>query len=176
MATKHVVLDLTSRLMPGPGRRAVLLAGLALPAAPALAQPRQQGHGRAGGRQANPLPVGSPATTMLGPFDTPARQAIILDFDTDTVLLEKNADERMAPSSMSKLMTLYAAFQKLKEGQLQLDQPLTASERAYRMGGSRMFIQIGTTATVESLIRGVIVHSGNDACVVLAEGVSGSEQ
>ncbi len=100
----------------------------------------------------------------------------MVDFDTGAVLLEKNPDERMPPSSMSKLMTMYVVFDLLKAGRLTLDQQLPVSERAWRMGGSKMFVQIGTQVSVENLARGVIVQSGNDACIVLAEGISGSEQ
>jgi serine-type D-Ala-D-Ala carboxypeptidase (penicillin-binding protein 5/6) len=91
------------------------------------------------------------------------------------VLLEKNAEERMPPSSMSKLMTMYMVFDMLKQGRLKLDQELPVSERAWRMGGSKMFVQIGATVPVEALMRGVIVQSGNDACIVFAEAISGSE-
>ncbi len=172
-AVKEVQLSFAPR----PGRRAALLAAAALlPAGPALAQQHRQPARPAPVPRQPPAPVGPPANTLLGPLDSPARQAILVDFDTDTVLLEKNADERMAPSSMSKLMTLYLLFSRLKQGQVRLDQPFTVSDRANRMGGSRMFLQAGTTVTVENLIRGVIVHSGNDACVVLAEGLAGSEQ
>ncbi|WP_229682641.1 D-alanyl-D-alanine carboxypeptidase family protein [Siccirubricoccus deserti] len=136
----------------------------------ALAQPR-----RAGTPRPAP-PPSSPATTPLGPLDTQARQALIIDFDTDAVLLDKNADERMPPSSMSKLMTMYMVFDMLKQGRLKLDQELPVSERAWRMGGSKMFVQVGTTVPVAALMRGVIVQSGNDACVVFAEAISGSEQ
>ena len=137
------------------------------PAAPAPAprQPRQP-----------PPPPSSPATTPIGPVDTLARYALIIDFDTNAVLLEKAADDRMPPSSMSKLMTMYVVFEMLKNGRLRLDQQLPVSERAWRMGGSKMFVQIGTQVSVENLARGVIVQSGNDACIVLAEGISGSEQ
>jgi D-alanyl-D-alanine carboxypeptidase (penicillin-binding protein 5/6) len=100
----------------------------------------------------------------------------VVDFDTDAVLLEKNADERMPPSSMSKLMTMYMVFDMLKQGRLKPDQELPVSERAWRMGGSKMFVQVGATVPVEALMRGVIVQSGNDACVVFAEAISGSEQ
>jgi D-alanyl-D-alanine carboxypeptidase (penicillin-binding protein 5/6) len=82
----------------------------------------------------------------------------------------------MPPSSMSKLMTMYVVFDLLKQGRLSLDQPLPVSERAWRMGGSKMFVQLGSTVSVENLARGVIVQSGNDACIVLAEGIAGSEQ
>jgi serine-type D-Ala-D-Ala carboxypeptidase (penicillin-binding protein 5/6) len=160
----------------GASRRALLLPAAATLAAgtlplPALAQPR----GRAGGNRPA-TPPGVPATTPLGPLDTIARQALIVDFDTDAVLLEKNPDERMPPSSMSKLMTMYVVFDMLKQGRLKLDQELPVSERAWRMGGSKMFVQIGTQVPVEALMRGVIVQSGNDACVVFAEAISGSEQ
>ncbi|TCZ66790.1 D-alanyl-D-alanine carboxypeptidase family protein [Roseicella aquatilis] len=158
-------------------RRALVLpaaAGLAAGALPlpALAQSRPRG-----GRQpATPAATGSPASTPLGPFDTIAKQALIVDFDTGATLLEKNAEERMHPSSMSKLMTTYIVFDMLKKGRLQMDQLLPVSERAWRMGGSKMFVQVGNQVSVEALLRGVIVQSGNDACVVLAEGISGSEQ
>jgi len=140
-------------------------AAQARPGAPGQRPPRQP---------AGPPPT--PANTPLGPVDTAAKQALIVDFDTGAVLLEKNADERMPPSSMSKLMTMYVVFEHLKAGRLRLDQLLPVSERAWRMGGSKMFVQIGTQVSVENLSRGVIVQSGNDACIVLAEGISGSEQ
>ncbi len=168
--------------MPRLTRRLVLptaLASLSLPAlvASATAQQRPQQPARPGARPQRPAaPTGSPASTPLGAIDTIARQAFIIDFDTGAVLLEKNADERMPPSSMSKLMTMYVVFDMLKAGRLRLDQELPVSERAWRMGGSKMFVQIGTNVPVEALIRGVIVQSGNDACVVLAEAIAGSEQ
>ncbi len=120
-------------------------------------------------------PPPSPANSPLGPVDTAARQAIMVDADTGAVLLEKNPDERMPPSSMSKLMTMYVVFDLLRQGRLTMDQTMPVSERAWRTGGSKMFVQIGNSVKVEDLIRGVIVQSGNDACVVLAEGISGSE-
>lgn len=154
-------------------RRTLLLGGalVGLTATPALAQ-------RAPARRpaTPPRPAGSPADTPLGPLDVQARQALIVDFATGATLLEKNADERMPPSSMSKLMTMYVVFEKLKAGQLQLDATLPVSERAWRMGGSKMFVELGAQIKVEDLIHGVIVQSGNDACIVLAEGISGSEQ
>ncbi len=170
---------------PKPGVLGSTRRGLILPAAaaltavslPALAQPRSGNAPRPGaGRNLPAGPAPSPANTPLGPFDTIARHALIIDADTDAVLLDKNADERMPPSSMSKLMTMYMVFSMLKEGRLKLDQELPVSERAWRMQGSKMFVQIGATVPVEALIRGVIVQSGNDACIVLAEGIAGSEQ
>ncbi|MGK7861636.1 D-alanyl-D-alanine carboxypeptidase family protein [Falsiroseomonas sp. E2-1-a4] len=127
-------------------------------------------------RAARPAPAPtSPASTPLGPLDTSARHAVIIDYDTGAVLLDKASEERMPPSSMSKLMTMYVVFELLKNGRLRMDQQLPVSERAWRMGGSKMFVGVGTSISVENLTRGVIVQSGNDACIVLAEGISGSE-
>jgi len=157
-------------------RRDLLLAGVAIGGAAALPAPASAQARRPGGRTPPPAPVGSPASTPLGPFETSARQALIIDADTGAVLLEKSADERMPPSSMSKLMTMYVVFDLLKQGRLQMDQLLPVSERAWRMGGSKMFVSLGESISVDNLAHGVIVQSGNDACVVLAEGISGSEQ
>jgi serine-type D-Ala-D-Ala carboxypeptidase (penicillin-binding protein 5/6) len=121
-------------------------------------------------------PAGSPAETPVGPLDTTARWAIVTDFNTGATLLTKNADDRMPPSSMTKLMTAYIVYGMLKEGRLKLDQQLPVSERAWRMQGSKMFVPIGSQIPVEDLIRGMIIQSGNDACIVLAEAISGSEQ
>src|SRR6478672_13566823 len=126
-------------------RRSLLLpvaAALTAGGLPALAQSRTA-PARPAAARAPAGPPPSPATTPLGPYDTIARQAIVVDADTDAVLLEKNADERMPPSSMSKLMTMYVVFDMLKKGRLQLNQELPVSERAWRMGGSKMFVQIG---------------------------------
>lgn len=114
------------------------------------------------------------------PIETQARQAILIDFKTGAVLLEKNADELMVPSSMSKLMTAYMVFEKLKEGSWKMDDQLPVSETAwkrhYKSGGSLMFLPVGSSAKVGDLIRGVIIQSGNDACSVLAEAHSGTEE
>jgi D-alanyl-D-alanine carboxypeptidase (penicillin-binding protein 5/6) len=152
------------------GAAAVIAAGPL--AAPAFAQ-RSPARGRAPATPATPT---SPASTPLGPLDTAARQAIMIDASTGAVLMEKSADERMTPSSMSKLMTMYVVFDMLKKGRLKMDQEFPVSERAWRMGGSKMFVQLGSSVSVANLARGVIVQSGNDACIVLAEGISGSEQ
>jgi len=152
-------------------RRALLLSAAALPLAPA-AQAQQR---RQNAAPASRGPAPSPANTPLGPFDTIARQALIIDAETEAVLLEKNAEDRMPPSSMLKLMTLYVVFDMLKKGRLKLNQELPISERAWKMGGSKMFVQIGAQVPVEALLRGVIVQSGNDATVALAEGIAGSE-
>lgn len=106
---------------------------------------------------------------------TQAKQAIIMDYDTGLVLFEKNADERMPTSSMSKVMTMYLVFDTLKKGDLSLDDELLVSEKAWRKKGSKMFVPVGEKVRVEDLIRGVIIQSGNDATIVLAEGIGGAE-
>jgi len=117
----------------------------------------------------------SPADTPLGPLDTTAAWAYIIDFNTASVLLDKQGDVQMPPSSMTKLMTAYIVYSKLKAGELRLDQTLPVSETAWRMQGSKMFVELGASIKVEDLIRGMIIQSGNDACLVLAEGIAGSE-
>ena len=106
---------------------------------------------------------------------TSAKQAILMDYDTGMVLFAKNADEKMPTSSMSKTMTMYVVFKALKEGRIQLDTELQVSEKAWKKGGSKMFVEVNDRVKVEDLIQGVIVQSGNDATIVLAEGLSGSE-
>ncbi len=109
-------------------------------------------------------------------FDTAARAAILVDYRTGQVLYAKNPDEPLPPASMSKLMTAYLVFERLREGSLSLDDELPVSEKAWRMGGSQMFVEVGERVKVADLLRGMIVQSGNDACVVLAEALAGSEK
>lgn len=115
------------------------------------------------------------ATTSMA-FDTKASAAFVLDQTTGTVLLNKDADMPLPPASMSKLMTLYMAFEAIRRGKsdggLDLNEELPVSEHAQSYGGSSMFLRSGETVTVEDLIRGIIVLSGNDACVVIAEALS----
>lgn len=106
---------------------------------------------------------------------TLAKTAYVIDAVTDTVLLFKDADQRTPPSSMAKMMTVYIIFEELKAGRLKLDTKFRVSERARSMGGSRMFVEVGTEISVDDLIKGIITLSGNDACVVIAEGLSGTE-
>lgn len=127
--------------------------------------------------------LSAPAFLLLGAFqadaasvETLAKQAILVDLSTHTVLFEKAADERMPPSSMSKLMTMYVVFDALKAGRLSLEDKLPVSEKAWRMQGSKMFVELRNQIRVDDLIKGVTVQSGNDACVVLAEGLAGSEE
>lgn len=110
-------------------------------------------------------------------FDTQARAAYVFDPTTGTVLLSKNAQEALPPASMSKLMTIYMAFEAVTDGRLAIDETLSVSSHAASFGGSSMFLDTTDRVTVEDLLRGVIVVSGNDASVVLAEALSpdGSE-
>lgn len=109
-------------------------------------------------------------------FDTKAQQAYVVDIDTGATLLAKEETAEMVPSSMSKLMTLYALFSDIKAGRISLEDSFTVSEKAWKKGGSKMFVEVGKQVKVEDLIRGIIVQSGNDACIVVAEGISGSEE
>ena len=108
--------------------------------------------------------------------DTMAKQAIIIDEGTGSVLYAKNADEPMHPSSMSKLMTMVMVFDLLKAGSLKLTDTFPVSEKAWRMQGSKMFVELGNQISLEDLIKGIIIQSGNDACIVVAEGLAGSEE
>ncbi len=114
-------------------------------------------------------------------IDTQAREAIVLDPQTDTVLLNKNADQSMPPASMSKMMTVYLLFESLKDGRVSLDDKFRVSENAWRTGGAKsgsstMFLPPNSEVKVEDLIRGIIVQSGGDACIVVAENLAGSEE
>jgi len=105
-------------------------------------------------------------------FDTSARGAYVFDMTTGTVLLSKNADTPLPPASMSKLMTLYVAFEAVRDGRLSLDERLPVSRHAMSYGGSTMFLDTTDRVRVEDLLRGIIVLSGNDACAVIAEALS----
>jgi D-alanyl-D-alanine carboxypeptidase (penicillin-binding protein 5/6) len=109
-------------------------------------------------------------------IETEAKQAILVEWETNAVLLERAADELMPPSSMSKMMTAYLVFEGLRDGRLSLDDTLPVSKAAWKMGGSKMFVEVDTEVGVEDLLRGIIVQSGNDACLVVAEGLAGSDE
>lgn len=114
-------------------------------------------------------------STAAVALDVKAPQVYLKDFDTGEVLFEKNADEKMVPSSMSKIMTAYLVFDRIKTGDIKLSDTLHVSKEAWKMQGSKMFVQVDTKVSVEDLLCGAIVQSGNDACVVLAEGLGGTE-
>lgn len=113
-------------------------------------------------------------------FETAARNAILMDYDTGEYLFEKNMTESVPPASMSKLMTVYILMSKIKDGSIKLDDTFSVSENAWRKGGaatggSTMFLSIGDNVSVENLIKGIVIQSGNDACIVVAENIAGSE-
>ena len=111
-----------------------------------------------------------------GAFETKARSALVVDDATGMVLFSKNPSVPEPPASMSKLMTLYMLFEALRDGRVTLETQFNVSARAHAMAGSRMFADIGTSVPVEDLIHGIVVQSGNDACVVVAEGLAGTEE
>jgi len=109
-------------------------------------------------------------------FETKAQAAFLYDMETDQVLFEKNADLSIPPASMSKLMTAYMVLEQVKDGRLKMDDTLPVSEKAWKKGGSKMFVEVGKRVRVDDLLRGIIILSGNDACIVVAEGLAGSEE
>jgi serine-type D-Ala-D-Ala carboxypeptidase (penicillin-binding protein 5/6) len=115
------------------------------------------------------------STAAAHAFDTRATAAWVYDVTSGTVLMDKNADQPLPPASMSKLMTLNMLFEALRDGRVTMETTFPVSARAHAMGGSTMFLSELDTPTVQELIQGIIINSGNDACVVVAEGLSGSE-
>ena len=114
-------------------------------------------------------------------FETLAKHALLMDANTGYVLFEKEADKPMPPASMSKLMTAYMIFDALKSGKITLDTEFIVSENAWRKGGAKsgsstMFLNIDQHVKIRDLLRGIIVQSGNDACIVVAENMAGSEE
>lgn len=118
--------------------------------------------------------IGSSGAALA--VETTAKQAIVIDADTGNVLYAKNADETVGPASMTKMMTIHLLFERLKDGRLSLESELAVSEKAWKMGGSKMWVEVGKTVKVEDLIRGIVVQSGNDATIVVAEGLAGTEE
>src|SRR5262245_50919365 len=177
------VLSLTDLL-----RRSAVLLAIAAMAGGSLAALAQQSDPPPK-RQNQQKPPAKPRTTTTAPkpsdkaaaaaktealppsqvgIGTLAKQAFMVDPQTSTVLLFKDADKPMHPSSMAKMMTIYIVFEELTAGRLKLDTRFRVSERTRNMGGSRMFVELGSEVAVEDLIKGMIVLSGNDACVVIA--------
>lgn len=124
------------------------------------------------------------AALLFGPvaanaIETAAKQALVVDYETGSVLFDKNADDQIHPASMTKLMTLYILFDQLKQGKLKLDDTFRVSQTAWARGESdesNMFLPLDSTVRIEDLIRGIAIQSGNDACKVVAEGIAGSEE
>jgi D-alanyl-D-alanine carboxypeptidase (penicillin-binding protein 5/6) len=121
------------------------------------------------------LVVGGLAPTVQA-YETSARAAVLLDLQSGQELYAKNPDLPLPPASMSKLMTVLMVFERLGDGSLSLDDTFPVSEKAWRKGGSKMFVEVGSRVRVEDLLQGIIVQSGNDACIVVAEALAGSEE
>ena len=109
-------------------------------------------------------------------IETNAREAFIMDFDTGAVLLNKEGDTLTEPASMTKMMTVHMLFKYIKDGRVSLDDTFHVSEKAWRKGGSKMFVEVNSNVSVSDLLHGIIVQSGNDAAIVVAEGLGGSEE
>ena len=109
-------------------------------------------------------------------IDSIAETALVMDISTGEILLEKNSDKRTFPSSMTKIMTVLVAFEKIKNGTLSMDQEFLVSKKAWKMGGSKMVIEVDKRVRVSDLLLGIVVQSGNDASIALAEGISGNEE
>ena len=125
--------------------------------------------------------IGAMAAADAKAIETKAKNMILMDYDTGQYLYTKDIDKMIPPASMSKLMTVYMIFSKLRDGSLSLDDTFTVSENAWRKGGaasggSTMFLAIGDKVRVEDLLKGIVIQSGNDACIVAAENLSGSEE
>ncbi len=110
------------------------------------------------------------------PFDIQAKSAILMEYETGTILYEKNADEKFPIASLTKIMTILLALESIDAGQLKLNDKVTVSEYASSMGGSQVFLHAGETLSVDALLKAIVVASGNDACVAIAEKISGSHE
>ena len=108
-------------------------------------------------------------------IDTKATQDIVYDYNTKEVIFEKDADKLTYPASMTKIMTAYVVFDRIKNTPLSLNDKCTISAKAYRMGGSRMFLEINDKVSIGDLLRGIIIQSGNDASIAISECLSGTE-
>jgi D-alanyl-D-alanine carboxypeptidase (penicillin-binding protein 5/6) len=108
-------------------------------------------------------------------IDTSAEYAFVTDFGSGKVLMERNPDALMKPASMAKIMTVYIAFQRIADGSLSLDDTFLISTKAWRKGGSKTFVEVGKQVSVRDLLYGIVVQSGNDAAIAVAEGISGTE-
>ena len=109
-------------------------------------------------------------------IDTKAQQAIVIDYDTNEILFEKNSNQKIIPASMTKIMTVYVVFDRIKNSSFNLNNTCRISPRAYKMGGSRTFLEIDDQVTVDDLLKGIIVQSGNDASIAIAECLGGTEE
>ena len=116
------------------------------------------------------------AINKAAEIDSSAEFAFVTDFGSGKVLMEKQPDALMKPASMAKIMTVYIAFERIADGSLSLDDTFLISEKAWRKGGSKTFVEVGKEVSVRDLLYGVVVQSGNDAAIAIAEGISGTEE
>lgn len=116
------------------------------------------------------------APLQAADIDSSAEYAFVTDFASGKVLMEKAPDALMKPASMAKIMTVYIAFQRIADGSLSLDDTFLISEKAWRKGGSKTFVEVGRQVSVRDLLYGIVVQSGNDAAIAVAEGISGTEE
>jgi D-alanyl-D-alanine carboxypeptidase (penicillin-binding protein 5/6) len=116
------------------------------------------------------------AVPVPAPPQVAAKSYFLIDFDSGRVLAEKDADTQFEPASITKLMTAYIVYKEIEAGRLSMDDLVTVSEKAWRMGGSRMYLEVGKKASVHDMMKGLIIQSGNDATVALAEHIAGTEQ
>ena len=155
----------------------ILLAAVAAPADVSTAVAARIKHAATPKpRPAEPRGTPAPTPSPAGSIDTEATHALIIETETGAVLLDKGADERIPTASLSKVMTAYVVFGLLKKGRAKLTDELPVSETAWRTQGSKMFVPLGGRVSIDQLLQGMIVQSGNDACVVLAEGLAGSQE
>ena len=115
-------------------------------------------------------------STSTNAIDTKAEQAVVIDFDTNEVLFEKNSNLKTPPASMTKIMTVYATFDRIKNTNLSINNECFISAKAYKMGGSRTFLEIDDKTSIDDLLKGIIIQSGNDASVAIAECLGGTEE
>lgn len=121
------------------------------------------------------VPVVNAVIVIPSPPKIQASSYLVMDYDSDELLVNENVNERVEPASLTKIMTVYVAAHELASGNISMDDEVTVSEKAWRMEGSRMFIEVNKQVTVEELLKGIIIQSGNDASVALAEYIAGSE-
>lgn len=119
--------------------------------------------------------ISSAALPVPAPPEVAAKNYLLIDFASGKVLAEKNADEQIEPASITKLMTAYVVYKEMDEGRLNMDDMVDISEKAWRMGGSRMYLEVSSSVSVHDLLKGLIIQSGNDASVALAEHIAGTE-
>jgi D-alanyl-D-alanine carboxypeptidase (penicillin-binding protein 5/6) len=161
-----------------PGTLAAESSRAEKPSVKSTRKPAEVGRGkRTGGIESARRPgqeAPKPGSSDLSPGQVEARSAILVDVSTGSTLFEQNADELIEPASFTKILTLYLLFEAVQQGKVKMNEEVWVSETAWRTGGSKMFVGVGTKVPLEELIKGIAVVSGNDACVAVAEHLHGS--